>query len=524
MTQNEMTRPRNSTTSKPSQWFVDWVRGPENDSGVAVTPSTALTDPHVWQATCIISGDVAGLPLNVFRRSGDDTRTIDRNHPAWWLLNGDASPYMSARIFRESITSHALLWGNGYALIARRPDGSPAGMSLLLPDRTHPVVRDGRLRYETILNDRTPKEYDAVDIFHLRGLGFDGIVGHSVISQAKNSIGLGMSLRQHGNLHFKNGAYPGVILTSPRRLDKPEAEQIMEGWNASHGKRRRGSTAILHGGLSATVLPIANTDAQWLESRKFQAKEVAAWFNLPPHKLGDDTRVSYNSLETEERSYLTTSLKHWIDRWEDECERKLLADYERRSGELYCEHNLDERLRPDSLQRFQGYELAIANLWLSPNEVRRRENLPPREGGDRYVNPNTTSPDSTSARSTAEAAHRRLLATSVGKLLAIEVSRIRSLAAKGEAFVQAVSDFYANENFGQTWSRELTPILSAIATIIPVHATAEVAYGKHVAESMRRVIDVAGNSYPESLVANIASILDSWSTRLDAVVLDLLGE
>lgn len=519
-------RPRNSSTSRPAAWFVDWFGGgQESESGYQVTPAAALTYAYVWQATLIISGDVAGLPLNVYDRGGDDTREVNQDHPAYWLLNMDASPWMSGRTLRETLTAHALLYGNGYALIARRA-GVPIGLSPLLPDRTECLVEDGAVVYKSRIDgNRQPVTYRAEDVLHIKGLGFDGLCGYSVVTMARNSLGLGLSLQRHGNTHFKNGAYPGVVLKTPRVLQKPEADTLLAHWENRHaGSDNKGKTALLHGGLDLETLPISNEDAQWLESRKFQAKEVAAWFNLPPHKLGDESRTSYNSLETEERSYLTTSLKHWIDRWEDEANRKLLTMPERRNRTSYLEHNLSERLRPDSLQRFQGYESGIRNRWLSPNEVRRLENMPPREGGDTYENPNTSSGRSQDPAEpppredlAAAAAHRRLIAGAVSKLIHLECDRINRCAKRPAEFATLVDKFY-DEQFKATWARELEPIFDAASTVMAISYDASEAYETHAATSRQSLLEVSGRSYPETLAENVAAVTETWASRPDEIV------
>ena len=534
-TRKRITKPKaagTSSTTNPREWFVEWIRGgTESESGYTVTPATALTYAYVWQAVLIISGDVAGLPLNVFRRMDDDTREADREHPAYWLLNEDATPWMSGRTMRETLTSHALLWGNGYAVIGRQA-GRPVRLTPLSPAVTECKTRGMEVYYETRLDTGETREYQPQDVLHVKGLGYDGLCGYSVVTMARNSLGLGLSLQRHGNTHFKNGAYPGVVLKTTRMLDKPDADRILANWEHRHGgSDNTKKTALLMGGLDLTTLPVSNEDAQWLESRRFQAKEVAAWFNLPPHKLGDESRTSYNSLETEERSYITTTLKHWIDRWEDECNRKLISPVERVNRTFYIEHNLAERLRPDTLQRFQGYEVGIRNRWLSPNEVRRMENLPPREGGDSYENPNTSSPrqptnppaeDDPSDNTEAVNAHRRLVTNAVNKLVTLEVERVRRMANKAD-FASMLDSFY-DGHYQATWIREMQPILDASTTIAELTTSdAAALYTTHAAASRHALAEVVGRSYPDTISGEVVTETENWMGRVEPIVTYLFG-
>lgn len=514
-------KPRASSTSHPATWFVEWVRGGvESDSGIAINGATALTYAYVFQAVNVIAADIAGLPVEVYARAADDTRSRDRTHPAWWLLNEDAAPWMSGRTLRETLTAHALAYGNGYGLITREMSGVPVRITPLLPDRTEPIIVAGQLRYRTRLDDGSQPEYDAADVLHIKGLGYDGIRGYSVITLARNSWGLGLAMEKHGNRHFRNNARPGVILKHPRALDEPEARRLLAGWDARHaGGDNRDRTALLTGGMEAVVLPISNDDAQWLETRKFQRSEVAAWFNLPPHKLGDESRTSYNSLEIEEQAYLNTTLKHWLDRWEDECQRKLLTERQRRGQTHYIEHNIDDRLRPDTKARYSVYEIGIRNRIISPNEARKRENLPPYEGGDTYANPNTTSGQQAEPppNDAAQAAHRSLLMDTAAFLLDVESQRATSMAGKPGEFVDAMEAFYSDV-FPGVWMRRMRSVLAAASSVMPIAMSAEEALEWHVAASKKRLLHVAGYSYADDLRGNIKKEVGAWESRAAELV------
>ncbi len=386
----EIFTPKASAQNTP-QWFIDILQGGQvSDSGIKVSADTAMTYSSVWEATNIISADVGQLPLNIFERT-DDGREKATSHVAHRLMRKRPNIAMSAYVFRMVLQSHALLWGNGRALIIRNQRGEPDSLVPLFPNVTSTFVEDGQVWHKTRINNEE-RTYNDRDVLHIKGLGFDGITGHSVVSLAANSWGLGMVAEKYGGRFFKNDARPGIVLEVPDGVKKEDAQTLLTMWDKHHGGADNASkTGLLYGGAKATQLTMANSDAQWLETRAFQRVEVASWFLLPPHKLGDSSRLSYNSIEQEERAYLNMTLMRWLVGWQEECDEKLLTEKQKDDDSHYFEFNTSALLRGDLKTRYEAYQIGITSEFLSSNDVRQKENMNKREGGDSYINPNTKS-------------------------------------------------------------------------------------------------------------------------------------
>ncbi len=380
-----------SGLANPDDWLWDALSGERrSESGISVSAERALQFAPWFQGISIIAGDVARMPLDVFERTDEDDRIKHRDHFAYELLNRRANKYMSAFTVRETLLGHALSWGNGYAAIDRIGiGGRPGQLVPLAPEATEPRKLDnGEVAYHTRLDDKSERVYAARDVIHVRGFG-TGLMGYSVFQLARDSLGLGLVAEQHASRHFRNGARPGVVLKHPAKLDKVAADELLDAWESRHGQNPS-RPALAAGGLDVTPFPVNNQDAQLLENRKFQRDEVASWLALPPHKLGSDSRLSYNSVEAEERAYVSQTLMRWLRRFEIECDLKLLTAAEQRKW-WYFEHNVGSLIQGDfSTQSRVAVELKNAKI-ITRNEARKKFNLNSVEDGDVFENANTTS-------------------------------------------------------------------------------------------------------------------------------------
>lgn len=519
---NWVNRIVNSTYRNPADWFVEFMTGGKSDSGVVVNKKTALSYAPVWQANATIAGDLASMPLDEFSRNGN-SRTKEYGQ-SYWLLNEQPNQYMTGNILRETLQSHANMHGNGYAAIERDRGGRPLRLVPMMPDETEPVCSDGQLFY---VNRSLGEEItlNASDVFHIKGLGDDGIKGFSVIDLARNSWGLGLAQEKHGNRHFKNGAKPTVVLKHPSTLTKEQADDLLEKWNEKHGGVDGESTALAAGGLEVQLVPISNENAQWLDSRRFSRVEVASWFNLPPHKLGDDSRISYNSLEAEERAYVNMTLHRWIVKWEKECDAKLLRESDRRNRTRYHKFNTKELLRGDTASRFAAYEVGIRSRILSPNEARAAEEMEPYEGGDSYENPNTTPGKATpteSANTEALAAHRELIIDRAERMLKVEREKVIKASRKDGNFLEWVDRFYST--WPDTVASSLRPVVNAVASVTTCSQTADEIAAEMSRQSRELILNVAGYSYTDNLADNIAEAVEQWDGRADEIANSLMEQ
>ncbi len=343
-----------------------------NDSGVSVNDRTALQYSVVWKAHNLISGDVAKLPLNVFRRV-DGGKEKAPDHPAYNLLRYKPNDCMTAYDFWKAMI-HQALGGDGFALIER--DGTRRPIALHLMSRDDTTVRKGThgLWYEF---KGMANWVHSRDVLHIKGLGFDGVRGYSVISYASRSIGEAIATQKYSAGYFKNNATPGVVLETDAALDDIAIGRLKKSWDAAfQGVKNNHKTAVLEHGLKARTMALNARDSQLIESRDFSIRDVANWFNIPPHKLGDTTRTSFSSLEQENQSYLDEALDGWLVNIEQECRDKLLTQQQKRSDSHLIEFNRAALIRADMSARGEFYTKALGGSpWMTMDEIRSRENL-----------------------------------------------------------------------------------------------------------------------------------------------------
>jgi HK97 family phage portal protein len=308
------------------------------------------------------------------------------------LMMFEFNDAMTADVGKQVTQSHALGYGDGRLAILRNERMEPLGLFPLLPDRTETKVVDNEVWHITKIGpDQQERAYRDEHVLHIKGLGFDGITGYSVAQMARNSIGLALASEKHGSYLFKNRAMPGVILETDGKVTQTDAQQLIRDFDKWHaGVENTAKTGLLHSGVKAKMLGMNNDDAQWLETRKFQRVEIAQWFNLPPHKLGDDSRISYNSLEQENLAYLNGCLLFWFVRWQQECRRKLLTERQKAEDTHYFEFLSDVLVSVDFGTKVEALNKLVAATIFNPNEAREKLNMNHRDGGDKYENPNTS--------------------------------------------------------------------------------------------------------------------------------------
>jgi len=336
---------------------------------------------------------VGNLPIKVMRRWPDGVRSEVPDHPINRLMwapvpDGGKSPIegrSSKPRVSQAWVAHALNHGNGY-LEVRRVGGVPAELRLLDPYRVTVQRRasDGGLYY--LAGDRT---LGPDSVLHLAGLGFDGLRGYPIAMYASGSIGLGQAAEYYGARFFGSGGQPSGVLTTAQKLGTEAVANLRESWADIHGgPTNAGRMAVLEQGLEYRPISIPPEVAQFLQTRQFQVVEIARWFSIPPHKLGDYSQIQLASsaIEASNLDYLTRTLDPWCTRIEQEFAAKLLTTAERDSG-FYVEHSLVALLRADLRGRAEYNRQSLAAGWETRNEVRSREGLNPIEGGDEVFVP-----------------------------------------------------------------------------------------------------------------------------------------
>lgn len=360
-------------------------------AGASVTPGTAIAVPAVAAAVSLISGSCATLPAKVFL----DDKGInlpDPSHPAFKLIHRDANAWTSASDFRASLTTDALLHGNGYAFV-NRINGRPFELIRLDPQSVTIYVDaiTGEPSYTVNFTSGGSRSYPWQDILHLPAPGPAplktpyAVGGVSPINYAREAIGLALVLEKHGSQLFSRGGKPSGILSFENKLGFEAAKRISESWHAAHAGDNAGRTAVLEEGGRFTPLTFSSVDLQFLEIRRFQILEIARAFRVPPQFLYDLDRATWSNAESQNQEFLTFSLMPWLKAWESAYERCLLTEEERNS---YCvQFETDGLLRADTAARASAYASLRAAGVISANEIRAKENLPPHPEGDSLINP-----------------------------------------------------------------------------------------------------------------------------------------
>ena len=368
-------------------------------SGKNVNEMTALQTTAVYACVRILAEAIASLPIHIYKHT-EVGKEQDVNHQLYYLLHDEPNPDMTSFVFRETLMSHLLIWGNAYAQIIRDGRGQVLALYPLLPDRVS-VKRDdkGELYYVYQRSEEDNPNFKdkgniilkKSEVLHVPGLGFDGLIGYSPIAMAKNAVGMTLATEEYGASFFANGANPGGVLEHPGILKDPS--KVRDSWNQVYqGTNNSHKVAVLEEGMSYKTIGIPPNEAQFLETRKFQINEIARLYRIPPHMVGDLEKSSFSNIEQQSLEFVKYTLDPWVVRFEQAFQKALLLPDEKKN--YFIKFNVDGLLRGDYQSRMNGYAIGRQNGWLSTNDIRRLEDMNPlskEEGGDLYlVNGNMT--------------------------------------------------------------------------------------------------------------------------------------
>ena len=381
-------KPENRTAGSAYAFYMGGTT-----AGKTVTERSAMQMTAVYSCVRILAEAVAGLPLHLYKYTDGGGKEKALDHPLYRLLHDEPNPEMSSFVFRETLMTHLLLWGNAYAQVIRNGKGEVIALYPLMPNKMS-VDRDenGRLYYtyyrgsdEAIKNKDFAVTLQPSDVLHIPGLGFDGLVGYSPIAMAKNAIGMAIACEEYGAKFFANGAARGGVLEHPGTIKDPQ--RVRESWQSTFGgSGNANKIAVLEEGMKYTPIGISPEQAQFLETRKFQINEIARIFRVPPHMVGDLEKSSFSNIEQQSLEFVKYTLDPWVIRWEQSIMRALLSPEEK--TQYFVKFNVEGLLRGDYQSRMNGYAIGRQNGWMSANDIRELENLdriPAEEGGDLYL-------------------------------------------------------------------------------------------------------------------------------------------
>lgn len=530
------------------RWLMRQITGDDGKSNDPMTISQALCYAPVYHCVDRITGAFGVMPLNILRYGSDRReKTIQERHPSYKLLRWRPNAYQIPSTFKKQMMVHALMVGNGRAYI-HRVNGIATELIPLLPDRTGTMLIKGEKLHATIVerDDRIGLWEDMAnnpekviymndgEVLHVPGFSYDGICGVSLLEMARRSWGVGLGAEQSLAKQQKKGYGGGLMLEAPAGAFRNEgdAKEFLKNFREVHeGSENQGKIGMLREGIKANVIQMNNTDAQFLEMRKFQREEVALQFCLEGI-LGDSSNASYNSLAEKNLAYRVNCLSKWTIVWEEECDLKLLSESERARG-FYHKYNDGALLRTEKSATMTFCVQGRAAKILSANECREMFDLNPYEGGDEYENPNTGGADNMSddpekgnggeSGGERDDSETKATARMLAKLMRIESQRCKDHAKS--AYVKysqtpiktrATKDRYANEfkqwmdGFYSDWQCKLADEIEAVGGDRELATT-------HCEESKRRLLE-ACECQPEQLADSISKCVSTWEGRVNALL------
>lgn len=372
------TRSRKTRPARPQTSSAIFGVAP-NLSSINVTEDTALTYSAVYRAVAILATTAGSLPIKLCRRSSRNGREVAErvyDHPVAYALSREPNYEQTPITWTEYLVASMALRGNGYNEITMSPDGKhvelwslqPAGMSVKRKEDDPARSLVYKYTNETTQTDLEPRQ-----VLHIPLYG-DGIVGKSPISLARQGIGLGLAAEGYGATHFGHGSQPSGILTHPGKIGDKARQQLKDAIRGEHGGvKNANKVMVLEGGMTWTQIGLAPEDSQFLETRQFQVTDIARWFGIPPHMLGEMGRATWNNVEQLAIEFVTYTLRPYLIRIEQEINRKLLKG----EPDLYVKFSVDALLRGDSAARFARYEIGHRIGIFSPNDILELEDRNP---------------------------------------------------------------------------------------------------------------------------------------------------
>lgn len=478
---------------------------PATTAGVSVGPESALKLSAAYACDRLICETVASLPALVFERLSDGGRKRATNHPLYDVLHRQPNDYQTAIEFFDYMTHCAVMRGNAFARIIPGARGFADQLRPLPPDyvQMEPVGGRGALRYRVSLPGQAPFVLADEEVLHVKGMSADGVTGVSVITYARESLGLALGAERFGGRFFRNNARPGGVLESVKPLSSEAGKKLKASWENAHSGDNQHRVAVLEDGVTFKEVGINNKDSQFLETREFQAEDICRWFRVPPHMVGLTSKVTSwgSGIEQLGQGFITYTLMPWLIRWQQAISRDLILA----PNKYFVEFATEALLRGDLKARYDAYALALDKGFMSPNEVRERENMNPFDGGDAYrvssgtldlnaIEPGPEVTAETEAEPMLSSHYVSLVNLAAGRVVRKEVAALARIAKRGAVGVEwaeAVSAFYSDHAEFVMQALGISPALAShYVSAAAASVTAAGAAGLQDAE-FRRVSELA---------------------------------
>ena len=456
-----------TTPEKRSLTNAGFFRGSGTYTGKTVTPENALTVPAAYACIRVISETLASLPLIVYERLPVRGKRRASEFPLYTLLHDSPNELMTSFEYREVLQAHLLTHGNALSEVIYNGRGGIEQMWPLKPQHVHQVKHyEGQLYYYYQRPDMSFDWIPGSSIWHLKGLGSDGLWGYSPIQLMKQSMGISLATEEFAGRFFGSGAQPSGVLKHPGVLGEKAYDRLAGSWAENYGGLSNAhKTLLLEEGTDYQQISIPPEDAQFLETRQFQVTEVARIYNVPPHKIQDLTRSTNNNIEQQSTDFIVNTMRPWLVRWEQSIQKNLMLS--RYKQQYFAEFLVDGLLRGDAASRHSAYSIGRQNGYYSANDVREMENLNPIDDGDMYLVPLNMVPASQAGQAQAAPPPTTARALVPGQVTGENEIEIRAIRAANKrqnlqtAYLPVYSDVLA-----RILRREINDVGAGFAKII----------------------------------------------------------
>lgn len=361
-------------------FWQEWLG--TSSSGKVVTADKALALSAVWACVRLLSESVSTLPLKIYQRQEDGSRKAAQSHPAYQVLCRRPNSEMTPSRFMLMVVASICLRGN--AFVEKKMIGNKLVSLVPLLPQNMVVKRLDTGQLEYTYTEKTGKRVIPVkNMMHIRGFGMDGVCGMMPVMVGRDVFGAALATEESAAKFFENGIQSAGFFSTEKVLTADQRRRLRENLTRFQGSRNAGKMMILEDALKFNGITMEPEAAQMLESRAFSTDEICRWFRVPPFMVGHTTKQSSwaSSVEGMNLLFLTNTLRPLLVNIEQEIARCLLDSNE----DLFAEFSVEGLLRADSAGRAAYYTTALQNGWMSRNDVRRLENMPPIEGGEIYT-------------------------------------------------------------------------------------------------------------------------------------------
>lgn len=365
-----------------------WGMGNVTSSGKMVSFDDALKVTAIFCCVKILAEGISTLPLHLYKRLKPKGKERAWSHPLYEILHDVPNDNMDSAEYFSYAMVYLTMRGDLFSRKVYNGFGELTELIPMHPDRVRVEVESNNSPVYIIKNNGKEERLTKEWVFHVKGLSLDGIRGLSVIDYARESAGLALAAEEHGAKFFSNSVTPSGLLVHPQKLGKEAFDRLEQQWKQKYsGSANAHNTLILEEGMKFEAMSLTNEQSQFIETRKFQISDIARWFRVPPHMIGDLERATFSNIEQQSLEFVNYTLRPWIVRFEKAIKRQLLTKKEREK--YFAEFLLDGLLRGDSLSRAQKLQIERQNGIINANEWREIENLNPIEGeaGEKYITP-----------------------------------------------------------------------------------------------------------------------------------------